>query len=209
MLRARPSLLLPLLFGALTACASVPPPGDGAASEATAQRDLTFVAVVLLPAPDSQKGKIFHGVLLQAGGETWVASYERDALWEAFEGLRVEVTGEPYRPDHQALVARHIHVKTLSLEHSDTTAQITRFYAELTLEGKFVEFVWPPGTKLAGEKTVRFVTIEGREFFLGGKAQSAQPLGRSVTVRARIFEPSPYAALPFGEYLWISDVTPR
>jgi hypothetical protein len=168
---------------------------------------VSFVAVVRLPAPDPQ-GKTFRGVLLESGSTTWVASYERDALWQAFEGLRVEVTGERYKPENQALVAPHIHVKTLTLEHSDTTAQITRFQAEQNLDGQFVEFVWPAGTKLAGEKTLRFVTTEGREFFLGGKLPDA-PLGRPVSVRSRVFEPSPYAARPYGEYLWVYDISPR
>ncbi|HEX7604694.1 MAG TPA: hypothetical protein VF316_23910, partial [Polyangiaceae bacterium] len=206
-LRARPSLLLMLLLA--LGCASASPSSlGGSASPASASEDVSFVAVVRLPAPDTQKGKIFRGVLLEAGGTTWVASYERDGLWEAFEGRRVEVTGERYQPENQALIAPHIRVKTLTLEHSDTTAQITRFQAEVTLEGQFVEFVWPADSKLAGEKTVRFATTEGREFFLGTKRPDA-PLGRPVSVRGRVFEPSPYAARPYGEYLWVYDVSPR
>jgi hypothetical protein len=191
-------------------CASAPPSASGgSASPASASDEVSFVAVVTLPAAEPQgKGKIFRGVLLEAGGTTWVASYERDGLWQAFEGRRVEVTGERYRPENQALVAPHLRVKTLTLEHSDTTAQITRFSAEVTLEGQFVEFVWPADSRLAGEKAIRFATTEGREFFLGAKRPDA-PLGRPVTVRGRVFEPSPYAARPYGEYFWIYDMMPR
>lgn len=208
MLRARPSLLLLLLLA--IGCASASPAASGgSASPASASDEVSFVAVVTLPVPDPQaKGKKFSGVLLEAGGTTWVASYERDGLWQAFEGRRVQVTGQRYQPEDQALVAPHIRVKTLTLEHSDTTAQITRFSAEVTLEGQFVEVAWPAGSKLAGEKTIRFATTEGREFFLGAKLPDA-PLGRQVTVRGRVFEPSPYAARPYGEHLWIYDVTPR
>jgi hypothetical protein len=188
-------------------CASTSSAPGGVSSPASAPGDESFVAVVRLPAPDPL-GKVFRGVLLEAGSTTWVASYGRDALWQAFEGLRVQVTGERYKPEGQALVAPHIRVKTLTLEHSDTTAQITRFQAEQTLDGQFAELVWPAGTKLAGEKTIRFVTIEGREFFLGGKPPD-MPLGRAVSVRGRVYEPSPYAARPYGEYFWIYDISPR
>lgn len=206
MSRALPGLLLTLLLALGCASASPVAAGSGAAHP-SAPGEVSFVAVVRLPAPEPL-GKTFRGVLLEEGGTTWVASYERDELWKAFEGRRVDVTGIRYAPDDQALVAPHIHVSTLSLVHSDETAQVTRFQPEITLAGQFVEFVWPPGTKLAGEKTIRFVTTEGREFFLGGKRPDT-PLGRSVSVRGRIFEPSPYAARPYGEYLWVYDVTPR
>jgi hypothetical protein len=189
---------------ALAHCASNnSTPATNASSE---HGTVHFFGVVKLPKPDlSHKGKIFSGVLIEAdGGPTWVVSYEHDGLWEAFEGRRVEVTGERFVPQEQALVAAHVRVTKLSLERSDPTAKMTRFEEERTFDGKYFEYVWPEGTALAGEKWVRFVTNEGREFFLAHRPKDVQ-LDQPTTVHARVCEPSIYAARPGGEYLWVYD----
>lgn len=172
----------------------------------TPSGEVHLVGVLRIPKPERGNGKkIFSGVLIEPDGSpSWVASYESDGLWAAFDGRRVEIVGERYEPKDQALVAPHVRVKTLSLEHSDPNASMTRFGEEQTMQGKLVEYVWPEGTALAGEKWVRFVTTEGREFFLASK-RPAVPLDQPMTVRARIVEPSPYSARPGGEYVWIYE----
>ncbi len=169
-----------------------------------------FFGVLRVPAPDGDgegKRKVFSGVLVEAdGGPTWVASYESNALWKAFDGRRVEITGERYVPQDQALVAPHVRVKSLSLERSDPAAEFTRIEEETMIEGQLIEWTWPMGTKLAGEKMIRFTSAQGREFFIASKKPDV-PIGKPCTVRARIVDPSPYNARPDGEWLWIFEVT--
>lgn len=149
-------------------------------------------------------GKIFRGVLLEArDGKEWVASYERDALWRAFEGRTVDVVGLPFTPNDQALVNPHLHVRSLSVVDPKPDDELVRMSAEIVIEGRMESRTWPEGTKLAGETSTRFVTKDGREMFLANKVDVSR--GKDLRVRGRMVEPSPFAARPGGDYIWITD----
>jgi hypothetical protein len=138
-----------------------------------------------------------------------VVSDEADPLLESFDGRRVDVVGEPLEPEGHALVAPHLQVRTLRLVNADPGARNVAIGAEVHLTGWFEEWTWPAGTKLAGEKTLRFVAVDGRSFFVA-PLPAQPPLGEPVTVRARAVEPSPFlGGVPGGDHLWVYEVRER
>lgn len=198
-----------LLALALTGCGAS---RSQAPSAAPATSEVHFFGVVLVPIHQANAtGKVFDGVLIQEDhGPAWVAAYRADALWRAFDKRRVEVRGTRYAPEYQALAAPHVRITTMSLETSDATAAYTRIADEASYDGRFEAWTWPEGTKLAGETWVRFSTGDGtRSFFLASDRPDASLLGAPVTVRGRLVEPSPYAARPTGEYLFVCEITRR
>jgi hypothetical protein len=129
-------------------------------------------------------------VVLETGdGKTWTMSDSADPLLETFDGRRVRV-------------------KTLRLVGEDPAAPNVACGPETTLTGWFEEWQWPQGTKLAGEKALRFVTVDGRRFFVA-PLPSEPPMGEPMTVRGRVVKPSPFLGGLPGELLWVYDVRAR
>jgi hypothetical protein len=140
-------------------------------------------------------------VLLETGdGKTWALSETRDALLETFDGRRVDVVGAPDAP--------RLRVKTLRLVGQDPDAENVALGPETDLTGYFEEWTWPSGTKLAGEKALRFVTVDGRTFFVA-PLPTEPPMGEPLTVRGRMVKPSPFLGGLPGEFLWVYDVVAR
>jgi hypothetical protein len=140
-------------------------------------------------------------VLLETGdGRTWVASETQDPLLESFDGRRVDVVGEAEAP--------HLKVKALRLLATDPYAPNVAVGAEVELTGYFEEWTWPAGTKLAGEKALRFVTVDGHALFVA-PLPTEPPMGEPVTVRGRMVTPSPFLGGVSGERFWVYDVRAR
>lgn len=168
-----------------------------------------FEANVSVPteAEQGKRRKIFRGVMLERDdGSRWVATYQRDELWEAFSGRRVVVSGERYIPRDQALINPHIRVDTWRLVKPGPDAPIHEVGPERTLVGRLEEETSPAGTKLAGDTTTRFLSAEGETYLLA-HLPTGLPRGTRLRVRARVVVPSPFQTRLGGEYLWIFDVT--
>lgn len=217
------ALVFALCAGCLPAPASVDPAGrpdsPSAPSTATsalrAPREppeaLSFEANVRVPTEDEQgkSRKVFRGVLLERDdGSRWVATYERDELWEAFAGRRVVVSGERYVPRDQSLINPHIRVNAWRLVKPGPDAPVHEVGPERTLEGRLEDETWPAGTKLEGEKTTRFLAVGGDRYLLA-HVPAGTPHGRKLRVRARVVVPSPFDTRPGGDYLWIFDAAPE
>jgi hypothetical protein len=139
-------------------------------------------------------------VLLEAEGKTWVAAERSDPALESFDGKRVDVVGAPD--------AARLHVKTVRLVTVEPGASHVAAGPEVVLTGYFEDWTWPAGTKLAGEKALRFVTVDGRTFFVG-PLPTDPPMGEPLTVRGRVVTPSPFLGGIPGEHLWVYDLHER
>jgi len=188
-------------------------PAHGAAAKTPAGKgEAANVAtgVVRNHEPDpARSGKQFIGADLERDdGTRWVLGYGRDPLWQAFDGRRVEVHGEHFEPQNQALLAPHFRVHTLRVI-DERAGALQGFGAEQAMEGTIQRFAAPPNSKAAGFGLLELVEKNGKRWLLEYAPDDA-PRGRPVTVRARPVEPSPtWAARVGGDYLWITEAKAR
>jgi len=167
----------------------------------------TFEATVEIDAKPG--GKKFQGVwLVTKDGQRQVISYRPHGWWRAFEGRRVEATGEPYAPRGQAIAAQHFRVDKLRIVTPTPEDSLVSVSGELELHGAFKTHTWPAGTKLEGETMTVFAADDGTRYWLHHLPSPAPPLDSRVTVRAHQVEPSPFAARAGGRYLWVAAATP-
>lgn len=155
---------------------------------------------------DGTHRKRFLGALLeQDDGTTWVLTYRAESPFHELRDHRVRVEGTPYAPQHQALMARHLRVTSMKADPHESGVRVAQIFGEERLTGRFEEHTFPEGTKLAGERWIRFVDTGGTAFFLS-HGDGRPLLGETVTVVAHREKPSPFLALPGGPYLWILDI---
>lgn len=153
----------------------------------------------------------FLGVRLRTGdSQPYVLSYQADALWSAFDGKQVVVTGERYEPSRlsqdQILAGPHLRPTSWRLAPEPGPGDtITEVGPEQTMRGTFKEKTWPYGTKLAGETETLFES--GGDTYHLMHTPQRPPFGPTVTVKARRLEPSRFATHSSGKYLWISEIT--
>jgi hypothetical protein len=182
---------------------------SGARLETVVEKEtLRFEGMVRVPAESAanQPGKKFRGAFLeQDDGTRWVLDYRVDSPFHALADRRVRVEGRRYEPPGQALIMPHLRVTSMKIAKLEGGPELVEVHGEEQLTGRFEKFTWEPGTKLAGETTVRFVVDGGGGFFIAHGAD-APPLGKPVTVHAYRVEPSPFVARPGGPYLWIMRI---
>lgn len=153
----------------------------------------------------------FLGVRLRTGeSQPYILGYQIDALWRAFDGKQVVVTGERYEPargsQDQILAGPHLRPTSWRLAPEPGPGDsITEVGPEQTLRGTFKEKTWPYGTKLAGETETLFES--GGDTYHLMHTPQRPPFGPTVTIKARRIEPSRFATHPSGKYLWVSEIT--
>lgn len=158
---------------------------------------------------DDEAGhKGFQGVWLErAGGERLLIAYRPHGYWKPFAGHEVKVTGQRYVPAGEAVMAEHFRVHTLSIDPKKMT-DLVRVETERVFEGKVEERTMEPGTKLAGETLTFFVATDGTSYSFVHRLDEMPPVGKSVRVRARVVEPTPFITRLGGPYLWLIEVVP-
>jgi hypothetical protein len=179
-------------------------PVNGSRAEASG-----FGGTIRLPdEPPQAKGKQFTGAWIELdGGERWVIDYASESPFRVLGDRRVRVEGEPYEPKNQALVAKHFRVRSLVVIGRDAAdAPLVRVGEQRRLHGRFSEITYPPGTKLAGEKSLVFVEASGKTYQLEHVPAGGPTLGAQVTIDAHDVEPSPHAAHVGGPYLWVRSI---
>jgi hypothetical protein len=117
----------------------------------------------------------------------------------------VQVTGERYQPEGQAIMAVHVRVHTLALVDDDGSAELVGLGPERELRGRFEERLVPDGAKGAGERYVVFVA-DGAEHLLASEPPPGMTLLAPATIRAREATMSPYVARRGGPYLWVLEL---
>lgn len=154
--------------------------------------------------PDAP-GKQFRGAGIKCSdGKVWVIAYEEQSPFHAFAGRHVVVSGEPYRPEGQALIGwdgakslGHFRVSSMRPVEVTDDVELREVGAEFDLRGRF----WR-GTSDTGKSLLRFVTEHGDTFEVANDPAGAS-VGRSVEVRAYPVQPSPLIQKRTGQYLWI------
>ena len=156
---------------------------------------------------DKPGGKRFQGVwLVTEDGNRHVISYRADPWWKDFEGRTVDVTGTPYMPRGQAIMADHFRVKQMTVVEPTVDDPLIMITDERELEGKFTFYEWPKKTKLSGSKALVFEGTTGRRYWLTERPRPDPPIDEPVKIKARIVEPSNFVARPGGPYLWVVEV---
>ncbi len=152
-------------------------------------------------------GKRFQGVWFTPDGaeEAFLIAYRAEPIWVGFEGQRVEVAGERYSPEGQAIMAPHLRV--LALWPADGPgAGIHEWLGPRTkLQGRFVYDTGDPGSKSEGERWLTFQTDSGT-FLTSGEVPDASAIGRQVEVTGRRYEPSRFITRLGGNYLWVANI---
>lgn len=169
----------------VAACRSAPPPSGADSASA-------FTAVVRLD--DA-------GVVLDADDGAHLRVTDPSVeLWKAFAGRRVEASG--------AREGGAVRVATLHVRAPTPDDPYVSIGPELTLRGRFREYVWPAGTKLEGEHETRFTDERGKMYAVENQAAGA-PRDREVDVKGRVVGLSPHSAHAHDEALWVSSVAQR
>ncbi len=203
------------LFGLLfTACwTSAPQSGKTGVVETTPKPAADEVrATVRIDAQPG--GKKFQGVWLELPGTSevlprsgrWVIDYRATEIWRSFEDADVIVTGEHYQPFGQAINSPHYKVATMRFARPPSrTVPLRSIGPEKVLRGAFVEHVWPPGTRHAGDVERSFTTDDGATYGLA--AGSADPKTGPAAITCRDVEPDPaYAADTGGPKVFVIRV---
>lgn len=199
---------------ALLACIAACTPGKGDVKSSGAQSGTTRFEAVVRVADAKQEGKPFRGAFVeQDDGTRWVITYRAESPFHDLRDHRVKVDGTPYEPAGQALTMRHLRVASLKLIETepvrlDQDLPDVEVWGEERLTGQFEEYTWPAGTKLEGEKRVRFVDGDGTTYFLA-HGDGSKLLGKTVTLTAHRVEPSRHMARPGGPYLWVLEIEAR
>jgi hypothetical protein len=148
-------------------------------------------------------GKRFQGVwLVREGLPKLLVDYRRRSLWLAFEGKAVEVQGEPYEPEGQAIQAPHFRVHGLTLSDAEAATSWIGFGPEQELEGRFELREGEPGSKSEGVSTLVFVTSESSWEVLNPEPA----MEGTASVKARSVDRSATAAHATGPALWVRSV---
>ena len=157
---------------------------------------------------DKAGHKGFQGVWLERqDGKRLLIADRAYGYWKPFAGHQVEVTGERHEPAGEAVMAEHFRVHTLRIDPGKMTS-LVRVEAERVIEGKLEERTMEPGTKLAGEKYTYFVSADGTAYLPANALNERPPCGKSLKVKARPVELTPFETRLGGPYLWIIEVLP-
>jgi hypothetical protein len=189
------------MAAALSGCATSQP-----RPESQSISGVLDVAKPVAPQDPEYQAKQFLGVRLRTGDSyPYILSYQADALWRAFDGKRVVVTGERYEPAGQALIGPHFRPSSWRLENPGDADTLVGVGPEETLRGTFKHHSWPAGSKLAGETDVAF-SSRGESYQLMN-APEPLPFDRTVEVKARRVEYSRFVSRAAVSMLWVYEVT--
>lgn len=157
---------------------------------------------------DEPGGKRFQGVWLvpEDGSERMVIAYRPDPWWQTVDGRTVDVDGETYQPEGQAIGAIHFRVRELRVVDPTPEDQLIIIRGKREFSGQFTTHTWPAGTKLEGEKSTVFVSDAGTQYWMETYLDPAPPMDERVTIEALEVEPSNFVARPGGPYLWVVDI---
>ncbi|GEM_PF-2342932 len=158
---------------------------------------------------DAEPGsKQFQGVWLEAeSGERYLIDYRAQEWLRALEGRRVDVWGAVYEPSGQAIMATHFRVALLRVAEPTMEDWIIEIGARTRLRGSFTRYVWPAGTKLAGEGSTVFMDEGGVQHWLASVPEPGPPLDQPVVIDVVPVEPSNFVARPGGRaYLWVIEI---
>jgi hypothetical protein len=128
-------LLIALIVAVLAGCASPTPPDERSAAvdgepeaesettqEATDMKERHTTLTGVLTIDPISMGKRFQGTWLRTGDTDYVITYRARARYLPFQGKRVVVTGEAYRPgpNVQHIQAEHLRIETIELADGET-----------------------------------------------------------------------------------------
>lgn len=141
-------------------------------------------------------------------GERWILTDRPEPWLVTFDGAQVEITGERYTPQDRSGQAPQFRIFTIARVDEGMSANLVKVGPEIELKGRFEVDIGEPGTKSEGERTLDFVAEDGRGFMVHNLAddQLGAPAGRSVGIRAREVELSPYAAHRTGPRVWVTAI---
>ena len=190
--------MLVALLGLMAWAIDPPPPPHTEPVDATAAGVL-MQAVVTIDAEPS--GKRFQGVwLTQDDGTKWLVAYRPDPLWRVYEGHPVQVTGQPYTPEGQAISASHLRVETLVVVGEQAVVDPRGFGPEQTLQGRFERRSGEPGSRSEGATWSVFVVEAGLTYSILNPSAVRDD---ATSVRARVVERSPFVAHRGSLTLWL------
>jgi len=140
-------------------------------------------------------GKHFLGTKLECSDGKWVLDYDEQSPFHAFADRPVLVSGEPYEPKSQRLLARHFQVSTMRLAEAAPDAPLVEVGARQKLSGRF---------ELGDARKAALVFIsEKGDTFLVANDPAGATVGRSVEVWAYPVQPQASSLRSPEPYLWI------
>jgi len=168
---------------------------------------IRFTATVRI---DQEPGsKRLQGVYLaRDDGESWVVAYRPHPWLVPFEGREVEVTGETYVPEGQALLATHFRLETLRLVDPLCGVDPIALGPITVLEGRLVARSGEPGTKSEGQGWT-VLEVAGVDHELFNPSAVGEEDGAEIVVRARPVERSPVVTHRDGRWLWVLKAEAR
>lgn len=170
--------------------------------------DQGFEAVVQVDAEPG--GKKFQGVWLEReGGARWVVAYRPEGWLVGFQGRKVQVTGETYAPEGQAIAATHFRVETLRVaEAGRGLGPLLAVGPERALVGEFKRRTVSRGAMNEGQQYLTFAAEGGATYLIEGASAEVRE-GVPVRIVARVVEPDwSYTARRGGDYIWVIKVEP-
>lgn len=163
---------------------------------------LAFTATVVVGGGGGSE-KAFDGIVLREDdGTKWIASYERDPLWAAFEGQTVSVVGTASEPVDSALAARPIHAASWKIADPKKATLWLSVGPVVELTGTLSISSWPKGSKLEGSDEITFRASDGKTYSVVHRPEGLAA-GTNLRVHARALEWSPFAQHAGTDPLWI------
>ncbi|NUP07690.1 MAG: hypothetical protein HOW73_16710 [Polyangiaceae bacterium] len=188
------------------AIATTPPPASASAEPDPpgAQR---FEGTVKVAKPkEAERRMVFSGVTIERDGAPQVvASYGTNPVWNALDGRRVRVLGDPYVPQGRAIGGEHMRILEARVVSPTPNDHVLGFSRAMKLEGRFRKERGEVGTKSEGSEWTVFDTA-GKSFEIFDAPASASNATSSVKIIAREVELSPHMARRGGPFLWITDI---
>ncbi len=145
-----------------------------------------------------------HTWLVRQDGQRWRVDEDDGALWSAFAGRRVELSGA--RVDGPAGETRF---RVDRLTTSDEDAVWRELGPARRRKGTISIAAGEPGSKMADETWPIFTPASGGPSYqLANHVELAGLVGRPVELRARTITRSPFTAHMPGPTLWVLELAP-
>lgn len=188
------------MLALLVACGKTiaQPPADPPPKQQTTQ--VRIEGVVKIGEPDPRH-RVTPVEIVEDGGKRWLASYQADELWKAFDGRRVEAEGETYVPEGQAILLPHVRIERWRIPKPGSDDPIVSVGPPVKMHGKLGPNPAPPGSKAAVETSPHFLEDGGKSYPIAHGTPGE--LGKTVEIEARLVELSPFGAHIGGPHLWI------